>query len=1076
MKTNLKKAISAVSALALAGSVVPASFAAKLTLKDVADTASYATAVNTLVALKVINGYEDGTFLPDNLITRAEATKVMVAALNQLDSAESMKGSTKFTDVEAKHEWATGFINAGVQAGYINGMGDGTFAPDANVTYAQMVKMLMSAMGYDSYAEFMGGYPNGYIALANSEGVADGVKGNADDKVTRAQVAQLVYNALLAPIVDNVGITYTDSGAVRPKVEKMDGNDNKYKSLLTEKFDAYYVEGYVRETSKSSSSNLKSDEVTFGIVKSENYADDSFVVEKDKDGKVIENKKTPVKVGDTDAADYEGTYATAIIRVDEYDDMSFISFQPSGKNKTYKFDVSLVDEDYYDDKAFYNGTDDKGETFLYVFANDSASKSTKYSLQTDDNKKVKVDIYVNGSKVTDEEKTTTAQYREYIQKYVIDATVGEVELVDTYKTDGYYDAIYVNSYVTAQVDTVDKTKIRFKDSKPSGISSLDLDEDKKDGLVYNIYYNGEKIALNEVKKDDVLSISYNVTDAADPVKQNFTDADHYDIYVSRNVQTGKYQGNSNDNKTVNIGGTNYKFIDDYATEKSQLGKMGDEYTIYLDYFNRIFKTEQNASTAKYAIIDKIANNDSDDGYRLTMFTADGEKKILYLDRTDADITLPGETKSVKTKTLIYDDIAKAIKDTTDADLKNQQYKQNVQDRVVKYEVKTSTGRVKTLEFLKATRNAATGSSDYKASTGAIGSVKLADATKVIDSINYEHNKYSDYADLSIASKDSLVDGTGYEAYGFDKINGNTYFQLVVVVAGKSSYNETTRFAVVSDSVGTEYDESGEEVGKIPAFWYNTAEGADNTKEVMLYTTDDLKDDITEGSKALTKGDVIVFKFDSNNKIEDYEIIFKFDSKFETQSELAAAGIVANDGDKLPTLGGAINHGFSTDKSTNWSGTWSKEDVSGKDDPVQLVFGPIVAKNGDKGFTIGKIASGTYSVKTDKKDVYDTKTGLITNLNKGKDDDGGVYDIDLAVDTAVYEYNYADAKKSRWSIGSSASIVKTTISDSNRDAKDSDVIPWDLTIDNEKVNMQNINFAFAKVVDGVATDVVVFLAE
>ena len=194
MKTNLKKAISAVSALALAGSVVPASFAAKLTLKDVADTASYATAVNTLVALKVINGYEDGTFLPDNLITRAEATKVMVAALNQIDSAEAMKGSTKFTDVEAKHEWATGFINAGVQAGYINGMGDGTFAPDANVTYAQMVKMLVSAMGYNEYAEFLGGYPNGFISIANSEGVTSGVKANADDNVTRAQVAQLVYS------------------------------------------------------------------------------------------------------------------------------------------------------------------------------------------------------------------------------------------------------------------------------------------------------------------------------------------------------------------------------------------------------------------------------------------------------------------------------------------------------------------------------------------------------------------------------------------------------------------------------------------------------------------------------------------------------------------------------------------------------------------------------------------------------------------------------------------------------------------------------------------------------------------
>ena len=98
MKKNLKKAISAVIALALSLSLIPASFAAKLALTDVADTASYATAVNTLVALDIINGYEDNTFKPDDLITRAEVTKVVVAALNKSSDAESLTGATGFVD------------------------------------------------------------------------------------------------------------------------------------------------------------------------------------------------------------------------------------------------------------------------------------------------------------------------------------------------------------------------------------------------------------------------------------------------------------------------------------------------------------------------------------------------------------------------------------------------------------------------------------------------------------------------------------------------------------------------------------------------------------------------------------------------------------------------------------------------------------------------------------------------------------------------------------------------------------------------------------------------------------------
>ena len=77
MKKNLKKVISAVISLAIAGGLVPASLAAKVTLTDVADTASYATAVNTLVALNVINGYEDGSFKPNGTITRAEIAVIL---------------------------------------------------------------------------------------------------------------------------------------------------------------------------------------------------------------------------------------------------------------------------------------------------------------------------------------------------------------------------------------------------------------------------------------------------------------------------------------------------------------------------------------------------------------------------------------------------------------------------------------------------------------------------------------------------------------------------------------------------------------------------------------------------------------------------------------------------------------------------------------------------------------------------------------------------------------------------------------------------------------------------------------
>ena len=153
MNKNLKKVISAVIALALSASTFASvSFAKSFT--DVASTASYAEAVDVLSALGIINGYEDGTFGPDKTIKRSEAAKIIVAMVNKLATAEGRKGTTQFTDVPADH-WASGFINVGVTEKFINGMGGGIFKPDGEVTYNQIVKMIVSCLGYDDYAKFL---------------------------------------------------------------------------------------------------------------------------------------------------------------------------------------------------------------------------------------------------------------------------------------------------------------------------------------------------------------------------------------------------------------------------------------------------------------------------------------------------------------------------------------------------------------------------------------------------------------------------------------------------------------------------------------------------------------------------------------------------------------------------------------------------------------------------------------------------------------------------------------------------------------------------------------------------------
>ena len=77
---------------------------------DVSAGAWYATAVNTLVELDVLSGYEDGTFRPNNAVTRAEFVTAVCKCFDNLST-----GSAGFSDVSG--HWAEGFINQAVPRG-----------------------------------------------------------------------------------------------------------------------------------------------------------------------------------------------------------------------------------------------------------------------------------------------------------------------------------------------------------------------------------------------------------------------------------------------------------------------------------------------------------------------------------------------------------------------------------------------------------------------------------------------------------------------------------------------------------------------------------------------------------------------------------------------------------------------------------------------------------------------------------------------------------------------------------------------------------------------------------------------
>ncbi len=142
---------------------------------------------------KILSGYPDGELHLENNVTRAEFAKMLMETLEKSGiNADDSGKNIIFADVGADH-WAYNYIQKAVNAGIINGIDEHTFAPDANITYEQAVKMTMSAFEYIS---FYANYPADYISEAIDGGYLYGVKALSGEFITRSDAANLLYNAL----------------------------------------------------------------------------------------------------------------------------------------------------------------------------------------------------------------------------------------------------------------------------------------------------------------------------------------------------------------------------------------------------------------------------------------------------------------------------------------------------------------------------------------------------------------------------------------------------------------------------------------------------------------------------------------------------------------------------------------------------------------------------------------------------------------------------------------------------------------------------------------------------------------
>ncbi len=158
--------------------------------------------IGELVDKGVLAGYEDGSFRPENTVTRAEWAKIMVLAAG----LPVNDNNVYFTDMQG--HWANMYVNTARD--YLSAYTDGTYKPDQAAVREDVTVSMVRLKGYDtsnvdysylnqfSDTASISNSLKAYVAVAVEKGLIDGFEDGTfrgQNTLTRAEAAALLWRA-----------------------------------------------------------------------------------------------------------------------------------------------------------------------------------------------------------------------------------------------------------------------------------------------------------------------------------------------------------------------------------------------------------------------------------------------------------------------------------------------------------------------------------------------------------------------------------------------------------------------------------------------------------------------------------------------------------------------------------------------------------------------------------------------------------------------------------------------------------------------------------------------------------------
>ena len=550
------------------------SLAHAATFTDVTTATPNSEAILTLTKLGVINGYanDDGTtysFKPTGDITRGEFAKIITVALGAEN--EIATSSIQFSDIDG--HWAKPYVLVAASRGIVNGFEDGTFKPDENVTYEQAVKMIVCAAGYESVAQSLGGWPNGYMMQAMNLKLTDNaVTADQTGKASRGIVAQLMFNVL------DVNIPVYN--AVTGKLE-----DN-LKTFMETYLGIVMVDAQLVGVEEKTVANYTGPTL---------YVGEMGI--KLKNGTVMVLDYTPYTQDKASLEAFVGQDAVVYYKEGKSGNMSSL----------YEIDFTVakntvITVNSNDFESF------SGNTLKYYT---TGTKTKTLKLASTD-----LSVYYNGKLALDP--TDISDWLDPAD--TANFIYGEVKFTDR-GSDGEFDTVEITDYdflvvarTPSTADYIVTNKVKFQGAAPAKhLASIALDPED---ITYTVNIQNEKgaaVNVTSLAANNVLLVAQ----SEDTTLRN--------VVVCGSPVTGKITAASASEGLITIGGKEYRisnYAAQYFTETSIKTETGQQGTFYVDKWGTIVYGTQTAvsqTTNPYAYIIRTSVNENEDGGIITAY-------------------------------------------------------------------------------------------------------------------------------------------------------------------------------------------------------------------------------------------------------------------------------------------------------------------------------------------------------------------------------------------------------------------------------------------------------------------------